>query len=152
MINWPTQAAQMISWSTRAAKMISWPARGALHREARQMISWPARAARLITGPTAERSLRRQAARHNGSEREMIYGPPVEPYSHSQKWEKETNHKTNSRPTRSRTPNPLCCVPGRRRQRGAGAGRSWLHEAATCSCVELSGQASENDTRHSALN
>ena len=40
-------------------------------------------------------------------------------------------------------------VPGRRRQQRAGAERSWLREAATCSCVELSGQASENDIRHS---
>ena len=40
-------------------------------------------------------------------------------------------------------------VPGRRRQREAGEERSWLREAANCSCVELSGQASENDIRHS---
>ena len=40
-------------------------------------------------------------------------------------------------------------VPGGRRQRGQGAERSWLREAATCSCVELSGQASEKDIRHS---
>ena len=40
-------------------------------------------------------------------------------------------------------------VPGRRRQREAGAERWWLREAANCSCVELSGQASENDIRHS---
>ena len=40
-------------------------------------------------------------------------------------------------------------VPGCGRQRGAGAERSWLREAATSSCGELSGQASENDIRHS---
>ena len=40
-------------------------------------------------------------------------------------------------------------VPGRTRQREAGPERSWLREAANCSCVELSGQASENGIRHS---
>ena len=40
-------------------------------------------------------------------------------------------------------------VPCRRRQREAGAERSWLREVANCSCVELNSQASENDIRHS---